>query len=603
MHNNENTNKSSFIESSSKVETFLRQKFDELVSTLSNKELKKYAPLHNFVRGWRLRDDDSGVNFKILLPENFPFATPRIAIEDILDKNKDFSVSLPHVEDAGLLCLPALNASLKNPEGLINELLQRAIKFIKEFSVDPEKVGNDFKEEFISYWTRHKSKNSLPILSLLKADSDSCEISYCLTKEGQYLVGNSVSDIRSWYKNRFTFSKEPIFSKGLFIKLREPFVPPFPSNIKELELLIESNTPEVLPLFQSNILNVDPYLIIFSAQGKAGIGLFGVCINRVSGTPDPIRGYRGTYYMSKNLKIVRANESTQLTRRQIVRVDHDWIHGRGKDVTQEILKKASVMILGCGSLGSHIAVRLAQAGIGKITLVDPEELETANVGRHVLGVKHVRQLKVKGLMDELGERFPHIEISSFAGNWQSFFKKYPDAFNDTNLIISALGDWGGEGVLNEWHLSKKLNPPIIYGWLEERASVAHAVLIKESGSCFGCLIGDQGEMKNPDSGGWRDTHGLLSEPACGSVFQPYGPIDLAFAEALVSELSVSVLTGEQIKNVHRVHAISEERMRRLGGIWTSNHLKWRPKGFTGSFQYECPLIPDFDCHFCSKKYE
>jgi len=603
MPNNENTSQSFFDEASFKVETFLREEFDGLVSTLSNKDLKKYTHPHNFVRGWRLRDDINGVNFKILLPQNFPFATPRIAIEDILDRNKDFSVNLPHVEDAGLLCLPALNASLQAPEDLVNELLQHAIRFMTEFSVDSERIKNEFKEEFISYWTKHKSKNSLPILSLLNVDSEFCEISFCLTKEGQYLVGNSVSDIRSWYKNRFTFSKEPIFSKGLFIKLREPFVPPFPSNIKELELLIESNTPEALSLFQSNILNVDPYLIIFSAQGKAGIGLFGVCIVRVSGAPNPTRGFRGTYYMSKEQKIVRANESTQLTRRQIVRVDHDWIHGRGKDTTQEILKKASVMILGCGSLGSHVAVRLAQAGIGKITLVDPEELETANVGRHVLGIRHVRQLKVKGLMDELGERFPHVEVCAFLGDWQSFFKKSPDAFNDTNLIISALGDWGGEGLLNEWYFSRKINPPIIYGWLEERASVAHAVLIKESGSCFGCLISDQGEMKNPDSCGWEDTSGSLSEPACGSVFQPYGPVDLAFAEALVSELSVSVLIGGQIKNVHRVHTTSEDRMRQLGGKWTANHLKWRPKGFTGSFQYECPLIHDFDCRFCSKKYE
>ena len=71
------------------------------------------------------------------------------------------------------------------------------------------------------------------------------------------------------------------------------------------------------------------------------------------------------------------------------RVDAMWVHGRGHDARQKILAEKHVVIAGCGSVGGPIAQQLAMAGVGRLTLVDPELLSWSNIGRHPLGSKFV----------------------------------------------------------------------------------------------------------------------------------------------------------------------------------------------------------------------
>lgn len=55
---------------------------------------------------------------------------------------------------------------------------------------------------------------------------------------------------------------------------------------------------------------------------------------------------------------------------------------------------------------------LVRAGLGRLTLVDPEELAIENVGRHVLTAKDVGRPKVRALGDHLIEINPEIHIEA-----------------------------------------------------------------------------------------------------------------------------------------------------------------------------------------------
>jgi len=48
-----------------------------------------------------------------------------------------------------------------------------------------------------------------------------------------------------------------------------------------------------------------------------------------------------------------------------------------------------IAVIGLGSGGGAVADMLARAGVGKLTLVDPDKLETKNIQRHVLTHSHV----------------------------------------------------------------------------------------------------------------------------------------------------------------------------------------------------------------------
>src|SRR3972149_2059201 len=51
---------------------------------------------------------------------------------------------------------------------------------------------------------------------------------------------------------------------------------------------------------------------------------------------------------------------------------------------QQKLGKSSVVIIGCGALGTVIATALVRAGVGKVTIVDRDFIEYHNLQRQVL---------------------------------------------------------------------------------------------------------------------------------------------------------------------------------------------------------------------------
>lgn len=75
-----------------------------------------------------------------------------------------------------------------------------------------------------------------------------------------------------------------------------------------------------------------------------------------------------------------------------------------------LLGEAQVLIAGCGSGGSQVALQLAMSGIRRFALFDRDVLEAENVIRHACGGRYVGQRKVDALADVLLDRNPAIEI-------------------------------------------------------------------------------------------------------------------------------------------------------------------------------------------------
>ena len=79
---------------------------------------------------------------------------------------------------------------------------------------------------------------------------------------------------------------------------------------------------------------------------------------------------------------------------------------------QSLLQNAKVLVIGCGGLGSPIAVYLAASGIGEIHLVDFDSVSASNLHRQVFfKTKDVNQSKVEVLAGEIKERAPFTKVS------------------------------------------------------------------------------------------------------------------------------------------------------------------------------------------------
>ena len=75
-----------------------------------------------------------------------------------------------------------------------------------------------------------------------------------------------------------------------------------------------------------------------------------------------------------------------------------------------LLSDAHVLIAGCGSGGSQVALQLAMAGVRRFSLFDSDTLKPPNVIRHACGRRYLGQLKVDALADVLRDRNPAVVI-------------------------------------------------------------------------------------------------------------------------------------------------------------------------------------------------
>ena len=78
---------------------------------------------------------------------------------------------------------------------------------------------------------------------------------------------------------------------------------------------------------------------------------------------------------------------------------------------QARLKDSSVLIVGAGGLGSPVALYLAAAGVGRIGLVDFDDVDESNLHRQILyGESDIGRPKLEAAKERLQEANPHIEI-------------------------------------------------------------------------------------------------------------------------------------------------------------------------------------------------
>ena len=87
-----------------------------------------------------------------------------------------------------------------------------------------------------------------------------------------------------------------------------------------------------------------------------------------------------------------------------------------------------------------------------------------------------------------------------------------------------------------------------------------------------------GSSKSPRGRAARPPH---TEPACGAVYQPYGPVELGFITNLVAELAIDALLAPEIASIHRVWIAPERRLKQIGGAWSDTWQRdpmFRPEG-------------------------
>ncbi|MFY9241543.1 MAG: HesA/MoeB/ThiF family protein [Polaribacter sp.] len=132
------------------------------------------------------------------------------------------------------------------------------------------------------------------------------------------------------------------------------------------------------------------------------------------------------------------------------------------EVGQQKLQNASVLVVGCGGLGSPIAVYLASSGVGKLHLVDFDTIDISNLHRQVFySLKDVGKPKSKVLRKFIKERAPFTEVNSM--NKPITKENVFELIENVDIVVDGTDSLPTKYLLNDACVIQ--NKPLVYGSL------------------------------------------------------------------------------------------------------------------------------------------
>jgi molybdopterin/thiamine biosynthesis adenylyltransferase len=465
---------------------------------------------------------------ELRLPKDFPdYNYAKIVL------SPDAVLRIPHLDRNGVLCNESGDpgpSSGFSPEERICSLLQGYFEqFLKPWLKGS--LDGDFEAETLNYWAievdhAYSRNNPVQIVWIV----DSCPAK-AIIRQGLLLIPGRIaiaSDDQLPITNRLIQSMGKDASQRIRLLVADIPIPhtlvpnTWPRNMVDLDRIL------------SGRLAPADYGKFCSATGRRGHGIHKIVLLRNSesafayllpGGSSIIvdEGNCGKTYPSPN----------QLLPLKAIRLDPSWTAGRDQHPEIEDRQGKYVLVSGVGALGSPVIDHLAKAGVGHITIVDADDLSSANIGRHLLGAESIGRSKAKVVAQRVNFAHPATIVTPFEMTAERYLKEH------SLYGVDAILDLTGEPDVR-WYVDRarrEHSRPLLIGWMEPFVAAAHVCLLPSK--MF--WIKDNADMLiDLEAVTWPDEI-IRREPGCSSRFQSYTAAAAAHAVALIAENALEMI--------------------------------------------------------------
>ncbi len=266
----------------------------------------------------------------------------------------------------------------------------------------------------------------------------------------------------------------------------------------------------------------------------------------------------------------------------------DDFHRRNKGrAKRDILKDITLSVIGCGALGSETADGLNKAGIGKIILVDKEDMRAQNVMRHCLGIESISVPKVFGMFMSLSLHNPFVEHEIAKDLKMNILQnKLKDYLPNNAIGVSTIADDNVEAYLNEQAVNEMQT--VFYCRALRGGKVARIFrVIPQKDACKTCLSLYSKEDKLPFINIEEDKDLPVITNECNNPIRPASAADLKIIAGIFARIVIDFLQGTNNDKNH--------------WIWSTESLKGiKLENSSNGFIHSAHIPPHPNCVTCQQ---
>ena len=180
-----------------------------------------------------------------------------------------------------------------------------------------------------------------------------------------------------------------------------------------------------------------------------------------------------------------ASTSPMFTEEQVQRYSRHIILPNIGGKGQRKLLDSSVLVIGAGGLGSPVAMYLAAAGIGKLGIVDFDQVDVTNLQRQILHTTaDVGRSKVASAVEHLRAINPTIEV---VGHETLLFSTNVfEIFDGYDVIVDGTDNFPVRYLVND--ATQFTGKPLVYGSIYQFEGQATVFMPGQETPCYRCLF-------------------------------------------------------------------------------------------------------------------
>lgn len=195
--------------------------------------------------------------------------------------------------------------------------------------------------------------------------------------------------------------------------------------------------------------------------------------------------------------------------------------GKIPGFSQEALSRATLLLVGAGSLGGEIAEGLVRKGVGILKILDFDTVALSNLNRQFFFEKDIYKSKALALARNLA---PHGVMGTKIIAHNLAFENAEEQGIDLNcdVIVSAVDDGQTRIAISRFALQKGI--PALFGGASVKADYGNIFVQEPGKACFGCAFPDEvQDGKNPCPG----------SPAVKDIFKGLAALALYAIDSLL----------------------------------------------------------------------